>query len=209
MKYLIINFTFLILLIGCGAKNIDKSFNKSEEYWFNKITKSVKNNQLNLADDYYISLYSEHISSPYLPILSLYLAKAHADDKAYIMSIFYYDEYLDKFALKSDEEYVNYLKLKARYQNVSHISKSQISLKNAITEIQNFKTKFPNSIYILETNTILASLKTARDLQLQTIANLYKKLGHTKAQDIYIDKNNQTLENFDLPNAPWYKKIFE
>lgn len=204
---LLILFTLLTFNSCASKKSI--IYNKQDTYWFNQIVKNINHNQLENANEAYTSLASEHILSPLLAKATLYLAKVYFDNEEYILSIFYYDEYINKFASTKEREYIEYLKLKARYKNVSHISKSQISIQNAINAMNNFNIIYPNSIYNDEVTTYLDSLMIAQSIQSKNIDKLYKKLGYTKYNSIKKENNNSKINYYDLPKTKWYKKIFE
>ena len=51
-----------------------KEFNKSALYWYNQIAQSINHSKLDKADNYYISLKSEHIQSPLLQTAIMMLA---------------------------------------------------------------------------------------------------------------------------------------
>jgi len=57
---------YTLLSTGCSSKDASKEYDKSAIYWYMKII-DIVNSNLDKADNYYISLRSEHTHSQLLP----------------------------------------------------------------------------------------------------------------------------------------------
>ena len=88
----------IMLFIGCSDKDAVKEYDRPALYWYKNIVKNIASSNFDKADNYYISLRSEHMRSPLLPTATLILAQAHMEDQGYIMADYYLDEYLKKYA---------------------------------------------------------------------------------------------------------------
>ena len=109
-------FAVLILfLVACSNKDTVKEYDKPALDWYKKIIKNVSTSNFDKADNYYISLRSEHMRSPLLPTATMILAQVHMEDEGYLMADYYLDEYLKKYASGDRIEYAKFLKIKAAY----------------------------------------------------------------------------------------------
>ena len=82
---------------------------------------------------------------------------------------------------------------------------SQKHLLDLIDSCKKYISKYPNSNYIYEVNTILAKDNLTKKYLDDKISKLYKKLDKPKAANLYkttIPKNSKK------PYIPWYKKLF-
>ncbi len=171
----------------------------------------IVNSNLDKADNYYISLRSEHTHSQLLPTATLILANAHIDDGSYIMADYYLDEYLKKYATGRRVEYIKFMKLKASFLRLKDINRDQNLILKAIKEADSFITRYPNSIYRALAETIKVRLHMAEYLLNEDIANLYERIGKYGASKIYRDKNRNSVLNLtDIkpPKEGFLDKIF-
>ncbi|HIP19950.1 MAG TPA: outer membrane protein assembly factor BamD, partial [Sulfurimonas sp.] len=53
--------------MGCGSDEEVTEFNKPALYWYKRIADSISSQNMDKADEYYISLKSEHMRSPLMP----------------------------------------------------------------------------------------------------------------------------------------------
>jgi len=199
-----------IFFISCSSKDALKEYNKSASYWYKKIIENTPSN-LDKADNYYISLRSEHLHSPLLPTATLILAHAHMEDQSYLMADYYFDEYLRKYATGKMVEYIKFLKLKASFLGLKDINRDQKLILKTLKDVDDFLIKYPKSIYNPLVNTIKVRLKMAEYLLNEDIANLYSRIGKKKASQIYREKNiNSGLNLTDInpPQEGFLDKIF-
>jgi outer membrane protein assembly factor BamD len=197
----IIPFVFL----GCSNKNVVHYENLTALTWHNKISKDVKANNLDQADDDFLSLEAEHPASPYIKTDILILAFAHANINEYEVGKFYLDEYEKRYASLSEFPWIEYQKIKFDFLKYNNPYTNQKELLNLIIECKNYLKNYPNSNFKYEVNTILLKAQLTKKYLDVKIYNLYKKLDKQKAADKFktdIPKNSQE------PSLPWYKKIF-
>jgi len=201
---------FMLLFVGCSSKESLKEYDKSAIYWYKKIIENASSS-LDKADNYYISLRSEHTHSPLLSTATLILANAHMEDGTYLMADYYLDEYLKKYATGSRVEYAKFLKLKASFLGLKDINRDQKLILKTLKEVNNFLEKYPKSIYNPLANTIKVRLHMAEYLLNEDIANLYDRIGKTKASKLYKDKNRNSVLNLtdiEPPSEGFLSKIF-
>jgi len=198
-------FTLLLLtalFLGCSSKDAVNEYDKPALYWYQNIVKEVASSNLDKADNYYISLRSEHSRSPLLPTASMLLANAHMEDQAYIMSDYYLDEYLKKYAKGSKREQAKFLKIKAAFLGIKDINKDQKLMLDALKDADKFVKAYPKSIYLPVVETIKVRLHMTQYMLNENISSLYNRLGKEKAAAIYKDKNANSPLNITDIKAP-------
>lgn len=186
--------------------------NKSADFWYQKIITHVSNSNLNAADDAYSSLYSEHLSSPYLKESMLLLSKAHANYDELILAKYYLDEYLKRFGSSSEQEYVSYLKVKIAFLGYRHPFRNQKFLNETIDSVNKFKLEYPNSYYLPYVQEMLLRLELGRETMKEEIAELYDRVEKPKAAEYYRHKDR--MKGIDMaqvikPERSWIRNIFE
>lgn len=215
MKKYFINFllltSILYIFTGCASKE-DEEYNKPAIYWYNKMIKQIANYQIDEADDTYTSLESEHRNSPLLPSAIMIIATTHMQDEEYAMANYYFDEYLKKFSLKKDADYIRYLKIKSNFLAFKNQFREQDLLESTILETNTFISNYPDSEYIYLVHTIKSRLLMSRSVFDKEIASLYGRVDKPKAQKFYeakASKNWKQLDEIKDVEVPWYRYIFE
>lgn len=211
------NFALVIalafLFTACSQKSEKiQEYDKPALYWYNKMIQEISNGFLEDADDTYTSLESEHRNSPLLPSALLILANGHIDEEEYQLANFYLDEYIKRFALSKNIDYVRYLKIKANFQGFSYDLRDQQLIEDTIKEIEEFRVMFSRSPYMPLVNTMSARLFMAKASLDKEIADLYQRIGKPKAAEFY---NGKVKESWVEPNeiqpvdVPFYRYPFE
>ena len=201
----------LVLFTGCSNKDAVNEYDKPALYWYNKIVKEIASSNLDKADNYYISLRSEHARSPLLPTATMLLAQAHMEDQAYIMADYYLDEYLKKYAKGTKIEQAKFLKIKAAFLGIKDINKEQRLMLDTLTNVDKFVKRYPHSIYLPVVDTIKVRLHMAQYMLNENIASLYKRLGKEKAAKIYKEKNAHSplqMADIKVPEVSFLESIF-
>ena len=201
----------LALFTGCSNKDMVNEYDKPALYWYNQIVKEIASSNLDRADNYYISLRSEHSRSPLLPTATMLLAQAHMEDQAYIMSDYYLDEYLKKYAKGTKIEQAKFLKIKAAFLGIKDINKEQRLMLNTLANVDKFVKRYPHSIYLPVVDTIKVRLHMAQYMLNENIANLYKRLGKEKAAKFYKEKNAHSpinMADIKVPEVSFLESIF-
>lgn len=201
------------VFVSCSSKS-DKiqEYDKPAIYWYNKMVNEISLGYLEDADDTYTSLESEHRNTPLLPTALLVLANGHIDSEQYALANFYLDEYIKRFALSKNIDYVRYLKIKANFLGFAYDLRDQQLIEDTITEIEQFKTSFPRSPYMPLVNTMNARLYMAKASLDKEIADLYKRLDKPKASEFYEEKVKESWFNpkeIEPVEIPFYRYPFE
>ncbi len=194
LKEMIFLFAILFIVTGCskGAKNSDTEFNKPDTYWYAKMIKEIKRDDLDKADDAYTSLESEHINSPLVKEALMILQKAHRADREYVMSKFYIDRYTKRYANANNIEYLRFLRIKTNFLTFTRANRDQKLLEDTISDANTYKQRFPRSQYNPYVDTMLTKLYLAELMLNKEIASLYRRTGKLKAAKIYEDKVNKS-----------------
>lgn len=212
-KSLLIVVTVAFIFGGClGDKEKVSDYNKPALYWYKKIAESASNGSLDKADEYYLSLKSEHMRSPLLPTAILMLAHAHMDAEEYLMANYYYDEYNKRFATSDGREYADFMKLKSSFMGITDVNKDQKLMLDTVDNASKFAMRHPGSPYEPLVNTILVRLHMSQYLLNENIAALYSRINKAEAAKIYRDKNSKSpldLNDIDLPTRGILSKVFD
>ncbi len=216
MKKYVINILLLIsttyIFTACSSKQTDEEYNKPAIYWYNKMIKQISNYQIEEADDTFTSLESEHRNSPLLPSAMMIIATTHMEEEEYAMANYYFDEYLKRFSLKRNADYIRYLKIKSNFLAFKSQFREQELLDNTLKDITIFVQKYPDSEFIHLVNTIKSRLLISKALFDKEIADLYGRIDKPQAQKLYDKKAASTWDNQEhiIPvDVPWYQAIFE
>ena len=201
------------LLTSCSSKKEGaQEYDKPALYWYNKMVKQITSGDLEEADNTYTSLESEHRNTPLLPTALLILANGHIDEEEYQLANFYLDEYIKRFALSKNIDYVRYLKIKANFLGFSYNLRDQQLIEDTIKEIEEFKTQFSRSPYMPLVNTMSARLFMAKASLDKEIAELYLRVDKPKAAEFYNGKVKETWvepKEIQEVEVPFYRAIFE
>lgn len=212
-KNLLIVLAIAYLFVGClGEKEKVSDYNKPAIYWYKKIAESASKGSLDKADEYYLSLKSEHMRSPLLPTAILMLAHAHMDDDEYLMANYYNDEYNKRFATSDGREYADYMKLKSSFMGITDVNKDQKLMLDTVANASHFTTRHPDSSYEPLVSTILVRLHMSQYLLNENIAALYNRIDKKNAAKIYREKNSNSplnLNDIDLPARGILSKVFD
>ena len=213
MRQLLLLFMILFVFTACASKEDTKQeYNKPAIFWYNKMLKQIASYQIDEADDTYTSLESEHRNSPLLSSAIFIIAMAHLDEEEYAMANYYFDEYLKRFSIASNIDYVRYLKIKSKFLAFKNQFREQELVYDTLKETQNFIDTYPNSNYLYLVHTIKSRLEMAKASFDTEIAQLYKRIDKPKASDIYLSRAKRSWEDIDTIEpiiVPWYRRMFE
>lgn len=201
----------VFILSACSSKS-EPEYNKPALYWYNKMMKQIAMNDLDEADDTYTSLESEHRNSPYIPTALLILVNGHMDEEEYALANFYLDEYIKRFGLSKDIDYVRYLKIKANFLGFKHQYRNQQLLDDTIVQIENFKKQYQNSPYMPLVDTINTRIYMAKASMDKEISELYERRGKDEAARIYKEKAQNSwvdLDEIEKVDVPLHRSLFE
>jgi len=212
-KSLLLGMVVMLLVIsGCGKSDENAEFNKPALYWYKKIAESISSANMDKADEYYISLKSEHMLSPLMPTAIMMLAHAHMQEEEYLLANYYFDEYSKRYADEGDREYTEFMKLKASFLGIKDVYKDQKLIMDSINSAKIYLLRYPGSEYTPLVNTLLVRLHMSQYLLNENIAALYERIDKPEAAKIYREKNKHSLvEMADItpPKQGFLGKIFD
>jgi len=201
------------LFAGClGKKDETAEYNKPALHWYKKIAESVAKSNLDKADEYYLSLKSEHMRSPLLPMAIIMLAHGHMEAEEYLMANYYFDEYNKRFATSEGREYADFMKLKSAFLGIQDVNKDQKLMLDTVANAEKFVLRHPDSAYDPLVKTVLVRLHMSQYLLHENIAALYDRVGKDKGAKIYRAKNKQSplnINDIDLPKKGILSKVFD
>jgi len=211
----ILNILFIASLVyiftGCASKE-EEEYNKPAVYWYNKMINQISNYQLDDADDTFTSLESEHRNSPLLPSALMIIAVSHMQEEEYALANYYFDEYLKKYTLKKNADYIRYLKIKSNFLAFKSQYREQKLLRKTIIATDKFVSEYPRSQYIHLVRNIKSRLLMSKALFDREISELYGRVDKPKADAYYAKKAGQSwddIQNIQKVDVPWYRSIFE
>ncbi len=211
LKNLLLIACAAFVFTACSSKN-EEEYNKPAIYWYNKMLKQIASNDLDLADDTYTSLESEHRNTPFVPTAMLILVNAHIDEEEYALANFYLDEYIKRFGLSKDIDYARYLKIKANFLGFKYQFRDQQLIEDTLNQIEDFKVKYKNSPYMPLVDTINSRLFMAKASMDKEIADLYIRRDKAAAAAFYEQKVQNSWvapQEIEPVKVPWYRAIFE
>jgi outer membrane protein assembly factor BamD len=173
---------------------------------------AVASSMLEKADNYYSSLQSEHIASPLLKEATMIMAQAHMHEEEYLLSEHFLSEYLKRYAKESEHEYIEYLRMRAKYMALPNASRDQGLIADAIVTGENFKRNYVRSQYFNIVDTMVTRLYIAQSALNEQIAKLYDRLDKPKGAAYYRSiKQEEWIEweHVEHADASWYRAIFE
>ena len=182
-----------VLLLGCKDSEGISEFNRPALYWYKQIVKNIANKDLDKADDYYISLNSEHIRSSIIGTALMMLVHAHMEEEEYLIANYYLDEYTKRFGDYEKQEYIDFLKLKASFLGIQDVYKDQKLIMDSVARAENYANHYPYSAYTPLVHTMLIRLQMSQYLLNENIAALYNRIGKPEGAKIYKQKNRGSL----------------
>jgi outer membrane protein assembly factor BamD len=211
-RVFVLAFVCILALSGCVDKNAQIQYNQSAEYWYEEIIKAVIIDDLDKADEFYVSLSSEHAASPLLGEALLVLAQAHMNGEEYAQAGKFLDEYIKRFGGSAKNEYIRYMKIAVNYVSFSRPNRNQQLILDTISNTRKFLDEYPNSQYAPIVETMLVHMELGWHLIDKNIASLYEKLNKSDAAEFYDNKADEVyLREGEIiePTIPWYRKWFE
>jgi len=210
--YLMITAAVTFFFSGCADKSGISEYNKPASYWYEKIVESIRTYDLDAADDYYLSLQSEHPKSAMLEAETLILAKAHEDSEENLLAEFYYDEYIKRYADNENMAYYQFKKVDSAFKHLQSTNRNQKLIHETIADAKRFLQTYEGSVYVPAVQTIKTKLQMTKYLINENIAGLYERVGKEKAAKIYRERNQQSWiadSDLKLPEKSIIQIIFE
>lgn len=199
------------ILAGCSTKS-DELYNLSAQAWYEQIIKDIRDNDLEKADEHYSAMSGEHVADALLDPVQLILAQAHIDEEEYELAEFYLNENAKKFGNSKNLDFINFLKIKAKFDAFAQPYRDQGLMLQSLEEIKQFEQNYPVTEFSPLVDTMLTKFNLAVYILDEEIAALYKRTGRDTSYEIYQQKlQNSEFKDIkaDKPKVPWYRKVFE
>lgn len=203
---------FLLFAFTACSQKKNEEFNKPAIHWYKKMLAQIKVGNLENADDFFTSLQSEHINSPLLPEAMLVMAKAHMDKEEYLLAEHYYDEFIKRYGAKDNIEFVQEMKIRAKYFALDLPDRDQQLLLDTIESAEEFAKAHPYSQFRPIVDTMLLNMYLAQVAFDHNIAGLYERLDKPLAGKIYMNRYQyEWLKDIVMknPDLAWYRQIFD
>lgn len=211
MKNLIFIAIVALLFAACSMKE-NEFYNLSAKQWYDIIIKDLQIRDLEIADEHYTSMASEHIADPLLENAQLILAQAHIDEEEYELADFYLEENAKKFGTSKNMDFIRFLQIKAKFKTFAQPNRDQGLLLKGMEQIDDFSIAYPDTKYDPLVQTMLSKFNLAIYALDENIASLYKRTDRDESYEVYT----QRLEELDFAGVPmkkakvpWYRWIFE
>ena len=211
MKNLIFIAIVALLFAACSMKE-NEFYNLSAKQWYEIIIKDLQIRDLEIADEHYTSMASEHIADPLLENAQLILAQAHIDEEEYELADFYLEENAKKFGTSKNMDFIRFLQIKAKFKTFAQPNRDQGLLLKGMEQIDDFSIAYPDTKYDPLVQTMLSKFNLAIYALDENIASLYKRTDRDESYEVYT----QRLEELDFAGVPmkkakvpWYRWIFE
>ena len=184
-KHIVI-LSFLVLYVGCTEfKRIQKS-----DDWKLKYDAAIEYYE---RKDYYRAIILFDQINPYIrgsaeaELVQFYYAYAHYYQKQYLLSSHYFKNFHDTYNRSEFAEEAFYMYGYSLYKQSPIYNLEQSSTVEAITAIQTFLNRYPNSEYRKEAINIQAELRLKLEKKAFENAKLYFNLGRLEAALIALD----------------------
>ncbi len=203
----LVNIFLICLFVACSSKEKEVIYNQPASFWYEGIFKNIRLGNLETADSYFSSLQSEHLNSPLIPEAMLALGQAHLSNEEYVLSDFYFAEYLKRYGNPNNADYISFLRLKSHLYAFKNASKDQQFMTDSILLIQDFMEKYPNSRYMPFVHEMEVKFVLGQNELNKAIARVYEKNGQKEAEQMYKDRIDSDLQEATKPTpskVPWY-----
>jgi len=206
-----ISLSLAAFFAACSTKS-DELYNLSAKAWYEQIIKDIRDRDLEKADEHYSAMAGEHVADALLEPVQLILAQSHIDEEEYELAEFYLNENAKKFGNSQNLDFINFLKIKAKFDAFAQPYRDQGLMLESLDEIKKFKESYPVTEFSPLVDTMLTKFNLAVYVLDEEIAALYKRTGRDTSYEIYQQKlQNSEFKNIkaDKPKVPWYRKVFE
>jgi outer membrane protein assembly factor BamD len=193
----------LLLWSGCAHRKSYEQFSPLELH--KEIKKQINHDNLDDADEAFLTMEAQYPNSPYIPTDLLILAFAHYSNGEYKLAKEYLNLYEKRYSDAQTRPWCEYMKIKFDFDRYNSPYTNQKLILQIIHEGEQYLQNYPDSPYRYEVNTILAKAQLTQLYMEKEIENLYHRLGDkniSQEYNITIPKNSQP------PNLPFYKKLF-
>ena len=202
----------LFFLSGCGTNKSTVPSALSETVIYKNIADAIIKEDLDKADELYLSLKSRYANSLLLEDATRMLLIAHMQKQEYLLANFYATELQKRFENDQNSDEFAFLKLKAHFMGIKETNKDQKLITQTVAMADTFKQHHSDSAFVPLADTLYLKLLMTRFLLNENIAALYDRIGKTKAAAIYREKNSAiglSKEEINRPDAGFLSHLLQ
>ncbi|MBT8317121.1 MAG: outer membrane protein assembly factor BamD [Lutibacter sp.] len=166
-----------ILLIAIGVSSCSeyqKVLNKGTvQDQYQMATKMYESQKYNKAIQLFEKITPSYRGKPQMERIQYMIAQAHYNTKQYTLAAYYFDKFVKNYPKSSKVEESAYLSAQSYYLASPIFSLDQKDSYEAITALQNFIYKYPNSPNIVDANKLIKELTHKLEKKSFEIAKQY------------------------------------
>lgn len=192
MKKLSIFVVLAVLLSSCGE--YQKVLNKGKvEDQYKMATKYFEEGEYNKSVSLFEKVIPKYGRKPQMERIQFMVAQANYKTKSYDLASYHFNKFIGNYPSSSKVEEASFLLAHSYYLSSPKSSRDQANTHKALTELQNFIDKFPESDRIKEANKYHDELTDRLEKKSFDIAKQYynteKYQASIMAFDIFIEDN--------------------
>jgi len=192
------------VLLGVGCTNINKILKSSDyNYKLQQADKFYAAKKYNLAQIIYEDVFPVYKGSPEFERIYLNWAYCHYYQKDYLNAENIFKGFAESFPNSAKVEEAEYLRAYSFYKQSPRVELDQTPTYKAITFLQTYLQKYPNSAHSREAADIIDQLEDKLELKSFKTAELYYDLGYFNAAAVAAAE--LLYEYFDSDKADEYK----
>ena len=149
----------ILLIFGCSdyqkLLNSDDMISKyrSAETYYNE-------GEYRKANRLLVQIAPKYRGKPQAERVLFFLADSYYNTKSYLLSAFEFEKFIKSYPKSDRKQYASFLEAKSYYQLSPEYSLDQDDTKKALSKLQVFINKYPESEYIQEANILVVELQT-------------------------------------------------
>jgi len=192
MKSLSLFVVLAVLLSSCSE--YQKVLNKGEvEDQYKMATKYFEEGEYNKSVSLFEKVIPKYRRKPQMERIQFMVAQANYKTKSYDLASYHFNKFIGNYPTSSKVEEASYLLAHSYYLSSPKASRDQANTHKALTELQNFIDKFPQSERIKDANKYHDELTNRLEKKSFDIAKQYynteKYQASIMAFDIFIEDN--------------------
>jgi len=167
-------FILLIVMGVSSCSEYQKVLNKGTvEKQYELATRLYEEQKYNKSIQLFEKITPSYRGKPQMERIQYMIAQAHYNTKQYTLAAYYFDKFVKNYPKSSKIEEAAYLSAHSYYLSSPLFSLDQKDTNEAITALQNFIFKYPNSEYIADANKYIKELTHKLEKKSFEIAKQY------------------------------------
>lgn len=192
MKRLGVFLVLSLLLLSCSE--YQKVLNKGKvEDQYKMATEYFEEGEFNKSVNLFEKVIPKYSRKPQMERIQFMVAKANYNTKSYDLASYHFNKFIGNYPTSSKVEEASYLLAHSYYLSSPKSSRDQANTQKALTELQNFIDKFPESSRVKEANMYHDELTKRLEKKSFDIAKQYyiteRYQAAIMAFDIFIEDN--------------------